>query len=537
MLRLACRALRKPAAPRRVTSTWLDRAFTRGLSWKAVLATGKEVEQVEPLVEYADDPVGFCRDVLGVDLWSVKDYPAGDNPFAGGQVEIAEAVRDHPRVSVAACYASGKTFTAACLVLWWIFTRRPAMVMTTAPTGRQVKTLLWREIRKLYKKARRRLPGRLLQTKLEISDDWWGMGFASDDPNRVAGLHEASNVLFVEDEAAGMEAEVVEGFSGITTGEDSRHLKIGNPICQSGPFFDSHMHPEESKRWLKLSIDAEDTPNVREGRAIVPGLVGKEWVTDKRHKWLLRGLKGLWETRVKGRFYVSAAEKVIPQEWIQAAQARWSEVTAEGSRDLGVDVAGGGRDVSSAYVRQGRRVSHVDDWEEGNTVKQADHVADLAEKLGVERVIIDRTGQGVGVYHNLLRLQEDEGRLHGIGIYGVGLGEAPTGNKLTADPRKNPKNQGDNEKSPYNRRSDEVQFSLRWMLSPENPDAWAIDPADKQLAEELGWREWWVNDRFLIQCTDKKKLKKDFGGSPDHADAAAMLAAENAKEEVGFLIL
>lgn len=484
-----------------------------------MLAVGKEVEQVEPLIEYADDPVGFCREVLGVELWSVKDYPAGDNPLAGGQVEIAEAVRDHPRVSVAACYASGKTFTAACLVLWWIFTRRPAMVMTTAPTGRQVKTLLWREIRKLYKKARRRLPGRLLQTKLEISDDWWGMGFASDDPNRVAGLHEASNVLFVEDEAAGMEAEVVEGFSGITTGNDSRHLKIGNPVCVSGPFFDSHMHPQERERWKRISIDAEDTPNVREGRARVPGLVGGDWVNDKRHKWLLRGLTHLWETRVKGRFYVTPGDKVIPLEWIQAAHERFGNVSTEGIKALGVDVAGGGRDSSSAYHQTGRQVVHEDDWDNGDLMWQAEHVATMAEKLGVEVVYIDKTGQGKGVYDRLAQLQREEGRLHGIKLVGVGLGESAT------------------EADVYNRKSDEVQFNLRWALSPENSRAIALDPADKQLAEELGWREWWTNDRYRIQTTDKRKLKAQYGGSPDHADAVGVLFAEPAKEEVGFLIV
>ena len=521
-MRLACRSLRRPARARRISRGWFDRVCNRGFSWKAVLATGKEQEKAEPLLEYTDDPIGFCRDILGVNVWSVKDFPPlGDqpNPLAGGQVEILEAVRDNPRVSVAACYASGKTFTAACLVLWWIFTRRPAMVMTTAPTGRQVKTLLWREIRKLYKKARQRLPGRLLQTKLEISDDWWGMGFASDDPNRVAGLHEARNVLFVEDEAAGMAAEIVEGFSGITTGEDSRHLKIGNPICQSGPFFDSFEHPEESKRWVKISIDAEDTPNVRERRAVVPGLVGHEWVDDKRQKWLKRGLVYLWETRVKGRFYVTSGEKVVPKEWLQIAQGRWGGVSDEGTRDLGVDIAGGGRDISSAYKRCGRVVSHVDDWDNPDLMAQATHVADMAEKLQVQRVIIDRTGSGKGVFDRLVQLQEEEGRLHGIKIIGVGLGESPE------------------ERDVYNRRSDEVQFALRWMLNPENPNAWALDPNDKQLAEELGWREWWTNDRHLTQTTCKKKLKKDFGGSPDHADAVAMLAASPEKEEVGFLIL
>lgn len=497
----------------------MDQILRASLARKALLAKGKEVEHCEPLTEYRDDPVGFCRDILGVGVWSVKDYPAGDNPLAGGQVEIMEAVRDNPRVSVAACYASGKTFTAACIVLWWIYTRRPAMVITTAPTFRQVKNVLFREVKKLWGKALRRLPGRMLQTALYIDDDWWAMGFSSDAPNSVAGLHEAENVLFIEDEAAGMEAEVVEGFEGITAGENSRHLKIGNPVCNSGPFFDSHMHPAELERWKRISIDAEDTPNVREGRMVVPGLVARSWVEDRRHKWLLRGIVHLWETRVKGRFYVTSGDKVIPSEWIQLAQMRWGNVPTEGPPDLGVDVAGGGRDVSSGYKREGRQVSHEDDWDEPDLMKQAEHVATMAEGLGVKVMAVDKTGLGKGLYDRLMQLQREEARMHGIQIVGVGLRETPK------------------EPDVYACRGDEIQFQLRWALNPENPEAIAIDPADKQLAEELGWREWWTNDRHLIQTTAKKALKKQFGGSPDHADAVAMLFAEPVKEEVGFLIL
>lgn len=494
----------------------IDAIHRTRLKWSAAFRSGKVQEQAEPLTEYAHDPVGFCRDVLGVEVWSVKDYPAGDNPKAGGQVEILESVRDHPRVSVAACYASGKTFTAACLVLWWMYTRRPAMVVTTAPTFRQVKNVLWREIKKLHRKARRRLPGRVLQTQIEINDDWWGMGFSSDAPNSVAGLHEAKNVLFIEDEAAGMEPEVVEGFEGITAGDDSRHLKIGNPICVSGPFYDSHEHPEESKRWKRISIDAEDTPNVREGRSVVPGLVGRDWVEDKRHKWLIRGLLHLWETRVKGRFYVTAGEKVIPKEWIRLAQERWATAPEGGSQDLSVDVAGGGRDESSSYKREGRRVRHLDNWQDDDLMRQANRVAEMAEREKVQRLFIDKTGLGQGLFNRLVQMQEEEGRMPGVKIVGVGLGGAAV------------------EKEIYNSRGDEVQFSLRWALNPENPDAIAIDPENKKLAEELNWRGWWTNERHLIQCDSKKKLKAEHGGSPDDADSVALLFAEPEKKEGWF---
>ena len=39
--------------------------------------------------------------------------------------------------------------------LWYLYTRDPVAVLTTAPTHRQVKEILWREIRRLHASAKR----------------------------------------------------------------------------------------------------------------------------------------------------------------------------------------------------------------------------------------------------------------------------------------------------------------------------------------------------------------------------------------------
>lgn len=457
--------------------------------------------EAQPLSQYVDDPVGFCLDVLGITPWD-------------GQVEIMEAVRDNPRVSVAACYASGKTFTAAVLVLWWIHTRRPAMIITTAPTGRQVKTLLWREVRKLQKRAKRRLPGRLLQTQLHLADDWWAMGFASDAPNSVAGLHESSNVLFIEDEAAGMEAHVVEGFEGITASDNSRHLKIGNPICQDGPFFDSHMHPEEKERWKRISIDAEKTPNVIAGKTVVPGLVTREWVEDKRHRWLMRGILGLWETKVKGRFWVSAAEKLVTEAWVPLAQARWHEVGCLGPRKLGCDIAGGGQDETVVCLQEGRRVSVLDFWQSEDLIAQGRRIGNHAVEQNVQQIVVDRTGLGQGVWSTVVDLQKQDAIPEEIEIIGLKLNTRA----LDSDT--------------FCGRQDEVLWHLRESLDPTNPEAIAINPDDLILAKELCMRTWRL-ENGKIRVQPKKELKE----SPDRADAVSCCTARHTlrKEPIGFL--
>ena len=61
----------------------------------------------EDLTRYADDPVGFVRDVLG---------EAG-MPYSK-QVEMLEAIVQHRRVSVVGANSAGKDWTAARAVLW-----------------------------------------------------------------------------------------------------------------------------------------------------------------------------------------------------------------------------------------------------------------------------------------------------------------------------------------------------------------------------------------------------------------------------------
>ena len=80
------------------------------------------------------DPVLFARRMLRHNMWSKQE-------------EILRSVATHRRTAVKACHASGKTFTAAEAVLWWITHRKNGIVVTTAPTMTQVERVLWGEIR------------------------------------------------------------------------------------------------------------------------------------------------------------------------------------------------------------------------------------------------------------------------------------------------------------------------------------------------------------------------------------------------------
>ena len=170
---------------------------------------------------YSPDPVGFVRDVLGLDPWRK-------------QVEILEAVRDHSRVTVRACHGVGKTFIAAGTGLWWLLAFPNAVVVTTAPTGRQVKELLWREIRRMHRKSRQVLPGDVRETSVKVSDDVYALGFSTDESDRFQGFH-SRHLLIIVDEASGLPESIYESIDGCLTTIGSHLLLIGNPLRIGDP--------------------------------------------------------------------------------------------------------------------------------------------------------------------------------------------------------------------------------------------------------------------------------------------------------------
>ena len=63
------------------------------------------------------------------------------------QRAILEAVSTHDRVAVRTGRGVGKTASAALIAHWWLGTRHPALVVTSAGTWNHLSEKLWPEIR------------------------------------------------------------------------------------------------------------------------------------------------------------------------------------------------------------------------------------------------------------------------------------------------------------------------------------------------------------------------------------------------------
>ena len=250
-------------------------------------------------------PEEFARKVLRVRLWEK-------------QLELLRALPSHRRVAVKAGNGLGKGFSAAVAVLWFLHTHDPAIVLSTAPTFRQVRYILWRQIHTLYRRAPDVLQGRLLDTRWELADDRYAMGISADTADQFQGFHSA-NVLIVVDEAEGVSDSIYEAIEAVMTSDGSRLLLIGNPTTVTGAF--RRAFHEERSLYHCITISALDSPNVRAGRVVFPGLTTRQWVEERGEIW--GEDNPLYRARVLGEFPDQSENTLIRLSDVEAAANRW----------------------------------------------------------------------------------------------------------------------------------------------------------------------------------------------------------------------
>lgn len=442
--------------------------------------------------QYADDPVGFLRDVLNEDPWE-------------RQVEIAETVRDHPQVTVRSCHAAGKDWIAARLALWWCFARR-GLVVLTGPTRAQVEEILMRgELRDAFERQGD-LPGRLgVQALRPAGEGKAGiLARTATGVHRLSGLHDA-RVLFVITEAQDPEIDHAwDAAFTCTTGAKDRKLTLGNPTERSGRFYEAHRSPE----WKSLKIAAADIPNVREGETVVPGLLTREGVERFRSEYGEES--GFYVSRVLAEFPEESEHGVFTREMLdRAVKLHEAEALDEEARRrvpvAALDPSRYGPDASVLAVREGPVLVGLRTWTGRHGTQQlASLAADVLAEFGIVprghpegpagHVVVDEVGLGGGV---LDRLREE-----GFRAVGFNGGHTPESDRY------------------FNRRA-EVYWRLRRALE-RGERAW---PRHPELEEELLQLKYRVTPRGETQLEAKADLKSRLGRSPDRADAVAMLEA------------
>ena len=376
-----------------------------------------------------EDPRDFITEVLGA-----KPTPAALKhgykvPWTPDQDRVLLSLQVNRKTCVAAGVGVGKTRIAAWAVLWFLYSRSPSKVITTAPTWLQVEKLLWKEIGAAWRGSLKVLPGKLLNTEIQLSDEHFALGLAAKtdvgdiSATRFQGFH-STNVLVVLDEATGVSDEVWDGAEGLALRPTDRILAIGNPTDPGSRF----KRVFDLGTWHSLYIDCCNHPNyIHSDPDIIPGATSREWVEEKLEEYGSEQAP-LYVAKVKGGWPDQASDALISIGWIHQAQVRWQRIAAaiedrthkpDGRGiALGMDVAGEGEDLTAMWeIDNGRlfmpEVFGRPAWHVGRDVMKAVGlvVAFLKANLDqygftrVRAVAMDDTGLGQGVSARLGEMQ------------------------------------------------------------------------------------------------------------------------------------
>ncbi len=456
----------------------------------------------------------FIEDVLGAGLWEK-------------QLEIVRALQDHDDVAVRSCHAIGKSFTSARLALAFLYAWPESLVWTTAPTGRQVYNILWREIRAAHAASLTPLGGQLLKTRLELSPLWYAFGFATDAGEQFQGMHAKSgHILGIVDEASGMDDTLMEASEGTLTSQYAKRLMLGNPNKRTGYFANSFKNPKV----YKIKISAYDTPNFKandiknaddllefdkkygiENAVIVaPHLITPKFALGILIRYGRTSTNFL--VRVEAEFPTSDSDTLISLDLIENAMGREVQVLETDEGSIGCDPARFGNDRTGIVVRQGKKVLEkivVNQYDNGEV---AGELLALKRKYPAFKIKVEVNGLGGGVLDFLTHFLKDEkaqGRtpFPKEDIVEVNVSEKPI-----------------DEATYLNTRAELWDTMAEWFKEggsiPENDE-------DFREGADVKYK---YTSKGLIQLEAKEDIKKRIGKSPDVLDALAVTFSEKHKK-------
>lgn len=407
-----------------------------------VLLDGVTAEEQRLFVKrLQEDPVFHIEEVQGVK--TLEPY----------QREMAREIAANDRVAVSACHAVGKTFFLARIILWFTSVFPGAKVITTAPTGRQVKLLLWSEIRSGFARSLYPLGGTMLQTSWTLDPDWYAVGFtARIEAGEGEGQGAASSfqgfhskyVLVVFDEATGVPAQIWKQVEGLlTSGAVVKFVAIANPTDPTGDFAKCF----KQRGWRKIKLSCFDSPNLKANgitnleelrrevdhcrgltddefvtrlksyKLVQMSLIKLSWVIEMALKWGLD--HPLFLSKVLGEFPAEGENVQIPLRIVEAAQARhplsndepMPDQSKTKIRSIGVDPARYGPDATVIAMFDDDVQTLRKPLSKKDTGEVTGEIIALVRSLPRvphERIVVDGTGLGSGVVDQLRAAQREK---------------------------------------------------------------------------------------------------------------------------------
>ena len=465
----------------------------------------------EAIMFYADHPVEFVEDIIRARPDRL-------------QREMLQSVADNPLTSVRSGHGVGKSAVESWLIIWFLSTRPYPKIPCTAPTKHQLYDILWAEVSK-WLRNNPVLEKDIIWTQEKVfmrgyREEWFAVARTASKPDALQGFH-ASHVLYIIDEASGVDDKVFEPILGALTTGGSRLFMAGNPTKLTGFFFDSH-HKNRAQ-YHTMHIDGRDSSRVDETfvQTIIE-MFGED--------------SDVFRVRVAGDFPRALPDSFIPMEWAERASEAPAPKIARAFRvDIGIDVARYGDDSSvmcpvlDKRVQEEPEIYHHNDTMElvGRAVQLIKRYA-LAQPWAEIYVKIDCDGLGVGVFDRLMELREqitEEVEKQRAQLY-AGDNDPPPPFELEIYECHFGGEGGtvsDSDPVSYQNSTGLMWGTVREALRTQTLKLW---PDDKQISQ-LSNRKYTVNSNGKIELEKKEAMKKRGLSSPDMGDALALALYES----------
>ncbi len=442
------------------------------------------------LKRFKTNPNAFVSEVLGVtpDKW---------------QREALESVVKHDRISVRSGHGVGKSAYLSWVILWWMSTRL-GKVACTAPTGHQLQDVLWGELSKWYRKMPKWYQDQLSlkNERLEVVGSE-AEAFAvartarRETPEAFQGFHSSAGMLFIVDEASGVDNLIFEVGQGAMSSQGAKTILTGNPTRTSGYFYDT-FHSDRAN-WHTIKVACSDS-----------SMVDPAFIQEMEDKYGVDS--NVYRVRVLGDFSKEGDDTVIPLSWIESAVARDVEFNPNRNTVWGLDVARFGSDRTALCKRRGNTITEpIVTWQGKDLMQTCGLVmaeykrVEAFEDERPEEILVDSIGLGSGVVDRLAEL--------GLPARGINVGEAPSIDGKT-----------------YMRLRDELWFRAReWF---EQRDC-CLPEDSAELVAELSIPSYHYTSAGKIQVESKDNMKKRGLRSPDLADAFCLTLANETAFRTG----
>lgn len=458
---------------------------------------------------------------------------------------MQETFCENDFVTVTGSGASWKTTSAAVYVLMeWFSAPSETVVICTSTTLPGLRRRIWKEITRYYRIDP--AMGNLVQSKNCIqyqkgSDDAGIFGIAAEEGEinkavgRIIGFH-APYIYVLIDEMPYTSEAILEACVNLRTGAKRfKFIGLGNAdnkldphgrACEPAQGWDS-ITPEHqiwpTKRGICVHLDCYDSPNVKAGRVVYPGLLNqqdidqtiKDYGEDSPQFWQQR--RGFWAPESVSRTVISPA---LIDKFKAKEKAIWNANFRLGA---GLDPAfeGGDRCIlrlgKCGMDDRGKMVLSLEEkiklnlsasvkgdpihYQIVRQVKEACAQRDIPPSM----LAIDSTGEGGGLLSIFHREWSTE-------VQGIEFGGAADPNRRVSDTSVKMANQE------YLNRVTQLWFQFRTLMMNSQ-----IRGLDDETAMEFCQRRFKFVGR-LTQVEPKSEMKERTRRSPDQADAVVVLS-------------